>query len=91
MATPTEVTFYNAVTAAEGARQSAYAAALTTWLGNYTAANKTTYANAIATAEAAYETAIQAATSTAGAAVAAKTLGDWPIHYPQSGCSGTFP
>lgn len=64
MATAAEQTFYNAVVAANGVRQVAYAAAFTTY--GFVAANLAAYKTALVAADVAYITAINSAASTAG-------------------------
>ena len=64
MATLKESNFAAALTAAEAARQVAYAAAFTTYGGVF--ANLATYQAAIVTADNAYVDAVQSAATTAG-------------------------
>lgn len=64
MARAVEITFENAVAAAEGVRQASRAAALATY--GYVAANLAAYITAIAAADVAYVTAVNAAANTSG-------------------------
>jgi hypothetical protein len=63
MATPTELTFMNAVALAEGTRQAAKVAAFTTYAFN--PANLAAYKIALEDADVAYVTAVNAARNTA--------------------------
>jgi len=77
MAKAAEITFDAAVTAAEGVRQSAKAAALATY--GYVAANLAAYITALAAADVAYTTAVNAAANTSG------------LLMGQNGLSGLIP
>ncbi len=59
MATSTEITFFNAVAAAESTRQTAKSAAFTTYA--FVPASYTTYKTALADADVAYYTAVNTA------------------------------
>ena len=87
-ATAAESTFYQAVAAAEGARQAAYGAAWAAWLANAVAANKATFVSAIAAADVAYFTAVNTARNASGLPL--KTIGDGgPIPWSWSASLGS--
>lgn len=80
MASLLEFNFYTAVAAADGVRQSAYAAALTTY--GYVAANLAAYKTALIAADVAYITAINSAASTAG--ITPNVVPDFPGNFGPS-------
>ncbi len=66
MATAVELTFANAVRAAEGVRQASKAAAFATFVAaGFSAAAFPTYAAALTTADATFTTSVQSAATTA--------------------------